>query len=101
MTARACTGTARACRVESRPTTIAGVRDMMKAITIVIATMLLSGCAATEMVTDNMLRVQVGYCKLSPAGKAVARKQYYDALARRPDGGQGYGLDVDCPGDRA
>jgi len=62
---------------------------------------MLGGCAATEMVTDKVVSAQVGYCKLDAAARLTVRRQYEAALSRRPDGGIGMDIDIDCPGDRA
>lgn len=72
----------------------------MKAISIVVATMILSGCAATQAVTDKVVSAQVAYCGLDTAARLAVRRQYEAALARRADGGVGYNVDIDCPGDR-
>ena len=55
----------------------------------------LSGCVTTgqavDAVTDQAVKLQKGYCRLSDEGKAVAAKQYRSRLP------EGYSLQVGCP----
>lgn len=71
----------------------------MKAMIVVATAILLTGCGATAVVADKVVSAQDAYCDLDAASRAAVKRQYRAALARRLDGGVGYGMSIDCPGD--
>ena len=55
--------------------------------------LVLAGCTAVDTVTDQGVKLQIAYCKLSSESRLAVATQY---KGRLPDG---YAIDVDCPGD--